>query len=196
MSPGTTTLERILDEATYQGGQSYDSLLTHSMERLRAMARQGLRDFQRLNGLLQTDDVLQEAMLRLHGSLKEVKPPNLRAYLGLASVQIRRILIDMARNLLGPQGFGKNELTGQALQRVPNRITNSVDRWIIFNDMIDRLLPEEREVVDLLFVHGMTHEEVSALLGISVSTSKRRWLAARLKLGDILLGMDGQTEQE
>lgn len=196
MSAGTTTLERLLDEATYQGGQSYDSLLTHSVERLRLMARRGLGDFHRLTGLVQTDDVLQEALLRLHGSLREVRPPNLRAYLGLASVQIRRILIDMARNLLGPQGFGKNEITGQPLHGFPNRITDSVGRWIIFNDMIDRLLPEEREVVDLLFVHAMTHEEVSSLLGISVSTSKRRWLAARLKLGDILLGIDGRKGQE
>ena len=56
--------------------------------------------------------------------------------------------------------------------------------------------PEEREVVDLLFVHGMTHEEVSVLLGISVSTSKRRWLAARLKLGEILLDMKDGTDTE
>lgn len=196
MPAGTTTLQRLLDEAAYQGGQSYDALLTHSVERLRVLARKGLRDFQRLTGLLQTDDVLQEALLRLHGSLKEVRPSSLRGYMGLASVQIRRILIDMARNLLGPQGFGKNELTGQPLQNHPNRITDSVDRWIVFNDMIDSLLPEEREVVDLLFVHGMTHEEVSTLLEISVSTSKRRWLAARMKLGNILLGMDDRTESE
>ena len=134
--------------------------------------------------------------MRLRGSLGEVRPSTLRGFMGLASIQVRRVLIDMARSLLGPQGFGKNEITGQSIQGLPNKITDSVDRWIVFNDMIDSLLPEEREVVDLLFVHGMTHEEVSVLLGISVSTSKRRWLAARLKLGEILLGMKDDTDTE
>jgi RNA polymerase sigma-70 factor (ECF subfamily) len=196
MAAGTTTLQGLLDEAAYRGGESYDALLTHSVERLRLLARNGLKDFKRLTALLETDDVLQEALIRLRGSLGEVRPSTLRGFMGLASIQVRRVLIDMARSLLGPQGFGKNEITGQSIQGLPNKITDSVDRWIVFNDMIDSLLPEEREVVDLLFVHGMTHEEVSVLLGISVSTSKRRWLAARLKLGEILLDMKDGTDTE
>lgn len=192
MSAGTTTLQRILDGITCQKGQSYEALLSHSVNRLRILAHQGLAGFKKLAGLLETDDILQEAVIRLQRSLGEVRPTTVRGYLGLASIQIRRVLIDAGRKLLGPLGFGKNEITGQPLDSFPNPISDSVLRWIAFHDMIDSLLPEEREVVDMHFVHGMTHEETSTLLGISVSTCKRRWLSARVKLGDILVDLDGK----
>ena len=73
-----------------------------------------------------------------------------------------------------------------------------MDRWICFNDLIDTLPAEEREVVDLQFVHSMTQEEVSELLGISISTVKRRWISARLKLGTLIqqLGTNENNTQD
>jgi DNA-directed RNA polymerase specialized sigma24 family protein len=43
----------------------------------------------------------------------------------------------------------------------------------------------------LLFIHEMTQEEAAGVLGVSLRTVKRRWLAARLRLGELL-----QAEQE
>jgi DNA-directed RNA polymerase specialized sigma24 family protein len=44
----------------------------------------------------------------------------------------------------------------------------------------------------------MTQEEVSELLGISLSTVKRRWISARLKLGTLIqqLGTNENNTQD
>ena len=186
MPAGTTTLQQLLDEAAFRDGSIYDKLLEHASERLRALSRKSLRGFPRLASLVQTDDVLQEALLRLHSSLNKVRPSSLRGFFGLAAIQIRRNLIDLTRHLLGPEGYGTHVRTGPISQENEPIVIEAVDRWICFNDLIDTLPAEEREVVDLQFVHSMTQEEVSELLGISLSTVKRRWISARLKLGTLI----------
>ena len=186
MPAGTTTLQQLLDEAAFRDGSIYDKLLEHASERLRALSRKSLRGFPRLASLVQTDDVLQEALLRLHSSLNKVRPSSLRGFFGLAAIQIRRNLIDLTRHLLGPEGYGTHVRTGPISQENEPIVIEAVDRWICFNDLIDTLPAEEREVVDLQFVHSMTQEEVSELLGISISTVKRRWISARLKLGTLI----------
>ncbi|NBU74378.1 MAG: sigma-70 family RNA polymerase sigma factor [Planctomycetes bacterium] len=198
MPAGTTTLQQLLDEAAFRDGSIYDKLLEHASERLRALSRKSLRGFPRLASLVQTDDVLQEALLRLHSSLNKVRPSSLRGFFGLAAIQIRRNLIDLTRHLLGPEGYGTHVRTGPISQENEPVVIEAVDRWICFNDLIDTLPAEEREVVDLQFVHSMTQEEVSELLGISLSTVKRRWISARLKLGTLIqqLGTNENNTQD
>jgi RNA polymerase sigma-70 factor (ECF subfamily) len=193
MAAGTTTLQQLLDEAAFQNGSIYDKLLEHASERLRALSRKSLRSFPRLTSLVQTDDVLQDALLRLHTSLNKVRPSSLRGFFGLAAIQIRRNLIDLTRHLLGPEGYGTHVRTGPISPENEPVVSEAVDRWICFNDLIDTLPAEEREIVDLQFVHSMTQEEVSDLLGISLSTVKRRWISARLKLGTLIQQL-GTTE--
>jgi len=193
MAAGTTTLQQLLDEAAFQNGSIYDKLLEHASERLRALSRKSLRSFPRLTSLVQTDDVLQEALLRLHTSLNKVRPSSLRGFFGLAAIQIRRNLIDLTRHLLGPEGYGTHVRTGPISPENEPVVSEAVDRWICFNDLIDTLPAEEREIVDLQFVHSMTQEEVSDLLGISLSTVKRRWISARPKLGTLIQQL-GTTE--
>jgi RNA polymerase sigma-70 factor (ECF subfamily) len=113
MPAGTTTLQQLLDEAAFRDGSIYDKLLEHASERLRALSRKSLRGFPRLASLVQTDDVLQEALLRLHSSLNKVRPSSLRGFFGLAAIQIRRNLIDLTRHLLGPEGYGTHVRTGR-----------------------------------------------------------------------------------
>jgi RNA polymerase sigma factor (sigma-70 family) len=43
---------------------------------------------------------------------------------------------------------------------------------------------EEQEVINMLFYEGFNQEETAEFLGISLSTVKRRWHAARLKLAE------------
>lgn len=52
----------------------------------------------------QTDDVFQNAAIRLRRSLKKVNPDFPRNFFGLATVDIRRTLIDLCRHHFGPQG--------------------------------------------------------------------------------------------
>jgi RNA polymerase sigma-70 factor (ECF subfamily) len=48
-------------------------------------------------------------------------------------------------------------------------------------------LPEEgRAAFDLLWFQGLTQAEAAVVLGVAEVTVRRRWLAARLRLQDLL----------
>ena len=47
---------------------------------------------------------------------------------------------------------------------------------------IEALPDKEREVVDLLYFHGMSQSDTAAILGVTERSVRRYWTAARLKL--------------
>ena len=47
---------------------------------------------------------------------------------------------------------------------------------------IEALPDKEREVVDLLYFHGLDQSEAAAILGVTERSVRRYWTAARLKL--------------
>ena len=71
----------------------------------RRLARKMLRGFPRVRRWEQTDDVLQNALVRLRRALEKTSPESVRSFFNLAAVQIRRELIDMARHYDGPAGM-------------------------------------------------------------------------------------------
>jgi RNA polymerase sigma-70 factor (ECF subfamily) len=175
-----------------------DQLIGHACERLRRLTRKMLKDYPQVKRWELTDDVLQNALVRLWRALGDVTPSSAREFLGLASLQIRRELIDLARRYYGPQGVGTNQAssadnddsaaTPRALAEKAES-TNEPSRlaiWTEFHQRIDSLPEEERAVVDLLWYQELTQEEAAMLLGISEATLKRRWRSARLRLHDLL----------
>ncbi|HEY2289441.1 MAG TPA: ECF-type sigma factor, partial [Thermoanaerobaculia bacterium] len=57
---------------------------------------------------------------------------------------------------------------------------------LVFSDAMDRLGeldPRQRQIVELKLFYGFEHQEIAELLGgISATTSKREWRAAKLWL--------------
>lgn len=190
MPAGTATLQRLLDEAAYEQPEVYDELLRHACDRLRVLARSRLRGFPGLRRWAETDDVLQNAMLRLHRCLAEVKPQTARKFFGLAALQIRRELLDLSKSVFGAEGVGANHHTDGDGAIVAGQ-GDMPTTWGRFHDLTEALPEDERQVVDLLFIHGATQEEAAAVLGVSLRTVKRRWLSARTRLGELL-----QREQD
>ena len=74
-----------------------EHLLGHACERLRRLTRKMLKGFARVKRWELTDDVLQNALLRLWTALGQVTPRSARDFYPLAAVQIRRELIDLTR---------------------------------------------------------------------------------------------------
>ena len=72
------------------------------------MAHRMMRRFPGIGRWSDTDDVLQNALIRLHRSLYVVRPESARKYYGLAAVELRRELLDLTRSLFGPEGIGTN----------------------------------------------------------------------------------------
>ena len=187
----TTTLQRLLDDASLQRNEVYDELLFRACDRLRVLAGKRLRGFPALRRWVETDDVLQQAMLRLHRSLQEVRPSTVGDFFALAGLQIRRELHDLHRHHFGPEGVGANHHTdghGKAADDVDGPLLGAADNaempvgWNRFHDLIEALPEDERAVVDCLFVSELTQEETAHVLGLSPRTVKRRWQSARIRL--------------
>jgi len=162
-------------------------IIEHTCERLRALARTMLRGYPGVHRWSETDDVLQNALIRLHRSLAEVKPQSARQFYGLASTQIRRELLDLARSQFGPEGIGKNHQTdgGMAAESVMDE-PQSIEDWTAFHEQVEGLQDEEREAFTLLWYGGLNQADAAKVLGISLATLKRRWQSARLHLHEAL----------
>jgi RNA polymerase sigma-70 factor (ECF subfamily) len=188
----------LLNQAAKGDELAYDDLLAHAADRLVRLARRMLRRYPNLRRWEQTDDVFQNAAVRLHGSLRKVKPDSVRNFYGLATLEIRRTLIDLCRRHFGPEGAAgkyESDLKGDEdhgiLQNEPDRHDpGSLELWSQFHEAVDKLPDEEREVTHLVWYGGMKQAEVATVLGVSVPTIKRRWYRARLLLYTL---MDGQV---
>ena len=184
-------LQQLLPRAVTGDAAAVDALLRHCGDRLTILTRRMLGDFQRVRRWAETDDVLQNALLRLLGALRSVKPQTPRDFFGLASLQIRRELIDLARHFYGPEGIGANhdsqgpEDASSSGPREPADVRHepaSPAQWTELHELIDGLASEEREVIGLLFYQGLSQAEAAEVLNVSVRTVQRRWHDALYKL--------------
>ena len=194
----TTRLESLLDRWRAGDESALEEIIVHSQDRLRRMASRMLAAKPHVGRWNQTDDVLQNALVRLYRSLKDLKPDSTRAFNGLAATQIRRELIDMARSLYGPEGHARHHKSdpGQADQvgnvrplfEKADPATDAIGQLEMaeFHESVGGLADEEREVFELIFYQGMTQAEVANLLEVSERTIKRRWREARLSLKRLL----------
>jgi RNA polymerase sigma-70 factor (ECF subfamily) len=184
----TTMLQGYIDKML-EGDDSYRQLLVeHAYGRLRLLVKKRMSLFPGVQRWEQTDDVLQDASLRLLKSLEAVKPRTVRDFFGLAATQIRRTLIDLARHYGGKQGMGAkhatNERRGNKGREQPDTPDATGDaetltEWTEFHQKVEELPKEQREVFDLLYYHGVTQPEAAQMLGMSERTLKRRWRETR-----------------
>jgi RNA polymerase sigma factor (sigma-70 family) len=184
-------MQRFLPGAVAGDEAALNALLRHCGERLTFLTRRMLGDYRRVRRWAETDDVLQNALLRLVAALRQVKPATSRDFLALATLQIRRELIDLARHFYGPEGLGaRHDSRGnrESHEREPvdppdaRSEPSSLAQWTELHEQIGALPEEEREVVGLLFYQGMSQNEAAEVLNISVRTLQRRWHDALCKL--------------
>lgn len=198
MPVSDTQLQLLIDKVLAGDEAARNALLDHACDRLLRLTRKMFHARPDLRRWTQTDDVLQDAMLRLHRALSDVKPESVRHFFNLAAVMIRRTLLDLAKHHLGPHGQGANHHTdgqpadddGGALHEAPDAADepSDLEGWSAFHAQVEALPDEEREVLGLLFYEGLTQEETAKVLGISLRTVKRRWQSARCRLYDAFNG--------
>ena len=119
----------------------------------------------RLRRWEQTDDVLQEALVQLHKSLRDVHPESVPQFFGLVAHAIRRTLIDLARHHFGPHGQGKHHHTdgkralsddaGDILDK-ESKEPEDLDDWTRFHEAVQALPESERVVFDLIWYDGLS----------------------------------------
>ena len=196
----TANLQLCLDRLGRGEEAARKELLELACGRLVRLTRTMLRDYSRLKRWEETDDVCQTAMMRLSRALESTTPATPRDFYRLATLQIRRELIDLARHYYGPEGEGANHATKDSLENSRGTKTPAYERadsadgptqmaaWREFHEQVDLLPEEEREVFDLVWYQGLMHTQAAELLGVSARTVKRRWQSACLKLHQLLGG--------
>ena len=165
-------------------------MIGYAADRLRDLAH-AILQADRLRRWEQSDDLLQQTLLRLNRRLDTCQVDNVQAFLRLAALEMRRALIDFARHYFGPQGLGTHhdsrdyESSGRALRVFDCSDTTRASRHDQIRHLyeaMDDLAEDEKEVVDLLWIHGLSQVDAAALLGVSTKTIARRWARARLQL--------------
>ena len=196
----TVQIQGWLDRLRAGDESARKELLNCACERLSRLTRKMLRGYPRLKRWEQTDDVLQNAAVRLYRALGQVKPASAPDFFRLAALNIRRELLDLAKHYYGPQGRGarhatvdhrRQDASGTPAAHEPPDAGGGPERlaaWTEFHQQIERLPDEEREIFDLLWYQGLSQAEAASLLNVSERTIKRRWQSARLKLHEALHG--------
>jgi RNA polymerase sigma factor (sigma-70 family) len=169
----TTKLQHWLDLMRKGDDRGRTELCSHACERLRLLTRRMLRGYPLVRRWEQTDDVLQNAMLRLYRALADVTPDSLRHFYNLAALQIRRELLDLARHHARIDDGEKRAAEPADEDGEPSSLVHS---------QVDALPDDEREVFALVWYHDLSLAEAAGVLGVSVRTVIRRWQAARIRL--------------
>lgn len=145
----------------------------------------------------ETAGVVNEAYNRLKTAIEEVRPPTVKAFMGLAAKKIREVLLDRVRQIDGrgkeprpkavPLAGNDSTVTLGVPQLADTDAGGSRNQLALdLLDAIGKLPDEEREVVELIFFHGYSQPEVGEIIGVHEDTVKRRWARARVKLADHL----------
>jgi RNA polymerase sigma factor (sigma-70 family) len=189
--PGTTTVqvEHWLDRLRSGDQAARNLLLEQASRRLQKLATKMLRGYPRVGRWEQSDDVLQNALVRLNRALLDTTPESVRHFFNLAALEIRRELLDLAKHYSGPQGHDANyDTVGSDVERftsLPAATESSepatLEEWSRFHRQVELLPEEEREVFNLLWYEELTQPEAAAVLEISERTVARRWASCRLK---------------
>lgn len=208
MTDTTIGVQLCLDRLRRGDLSARDEIIAIACNRLTILARKMLNDYGRLRKYEQTDDISQNAMIRLHKALQDVQPETAVEFFGLAAHKMRQVLHDEVRFFFGrkrdqddgaprmPDNSPAHAISGQHAEDSTDggRFENAdqthdpaaLAQWTEFHSAVESLPPKERQIVDLLFYHGLSQIEAATMLQIDPSTAKRRWRSARLKLYDLL----------
>jgi RNA polymerase sigma factor (sigma-70 family) len=201
MSEATVGIERCIVQLQAGDTSVRGELLNYAYDRLSRMTRKMKDQYDRVGRWEQTDDILQNASLRLYEALHRAQITDTRHFFRLAALQIRRELIDMCRHYHGPHGLGANHFTqcrpaaaeASVQPQLYDRAEVSQDprkmqEWADFHVAVQDLPQREREIVDLLWYHQLSQEAAAKLLDISPRHVKRLWRSAKLLLYERLQG--------
>ena len=193
-SENSAEINRWLQRLRDGDASARQDLIHTAQNRLIRLARKMLGDFPRVRRWEETDDVFQNAVIRLCRSLDHVIPDSASALISLAARDTRCALIDLARHYYGPQGHGANHhsagdsssLTPLADPADDTHDPTSLAYWSEFHHRVQDLPPEQQQVMDLVWYHGLSQAEAADLLNISERTLQRRWRQVCLSLHEAM----------
>lgn len=160
--------------------QEIDSLLPTIYNDLKRLARiQRSRVYSKKN--LGTRSIVHEAYLNIIKNQPEIE--NSQQLLYYTSISMRNIIIDNARSWQAKKRGGNN--IDLSLEQVELISAKRSDELINLDEALKQLKKDNKRMVDIVtcrFFGGLTQEETSKALNISVATIKREWTLAKALL--------------
>ncbi len=178
MDPLTGEVTRILGDLRAGKKDAEAQLLTLLYGELRRLAASYLRR-ERPDHTLQPTALVHEAYLRLVEQ-PEQNWQNRAHFLGVSAHVMRQILVDHARKRHAAKRGGREQPFTLDEALLPG--TQRPEELVALDEALCRLETfdaRQSRVVELRFFGGLTEEEISHILGISVRTIKRDWNVAR-----------------
>jgi RNA polymerase sigma factor (TIGR02999 family) len=142
------------------------------------MAGRQLRK-ERPDHTLNATALVHEAYLKLVDQ-KKVNWQNRAHFFGIASLAMRRILINYAQMHIAEKRGGNNILVTFDDSATPRE--TRAEELIVLDEALQRLEQfnkRQAKVVEYRFFGGLTQEEIAAVLDVSVPTVRRDWRLAR-----------------
>ena len=135
----------------------YEELIECYYPRLHAYASRMIGSYPSVRRWEQTDDVVQLSMLRLLRAIESSPPKSELHFFHLASLQVRRLLIDLSRTFSGPNGVQTNHRTHHGRVDLYEDLAIeegakadlTLQQWEAFHRCVDDLPPVYREIFDL-----------------------------------------------
>lgn len=177
----TIVIQRHLDalanaEGDADPGPIISTLLGRSARRLQGLCAAMLRrSYPRLTRPplgLQADEMLGAVVERLLQALREARPQTVRGFFALASRHMRWELNDLARRLDARQVPVAIHAVDVAAPSDSGSGLGTDARRLL--EALEALPEDEREALDLVQIHGMTHAEAAEILGVATKTVQRR----------------------
>ncbi len=196
-SSTTTAIQELLIRFAAGDAAAKNALVERAYARLVVLARGQLRRFPKIRAEEETVAVFNESYKQLTKALDDVRPTTVRAFFGLAALQMRRVLLDLVRHgnrggeprpvVTGGLGGPAESGDGGAIDvgKPDPGVSKAGAREDILT-ALEKLPDDEREVVDLIFFNELTQAEAAEVLGVHEDTVKRRWARARVKLATLL----------
>ena len=198
LMPPSDKIKVLIERSNVGDDSARRELFDLIYDRFQGFARKMLRGFPGVKRWEQTDDVWQNAGLKLWQSLERVHLKDTRHFHALAAMHVRRELIELTRHYFGPLGLGANAASeppaGQGDKISPLAPDDQTDTyeagqlaiWTEFHSKVEQLPPEEREIFDLIWYQGLPQADAAEIIGVSTRTVKRRWQSARLHLSTMM----------
>ena len=178
MSEQGNEITALLAEVEAGNVSAVDAIIPYIYDDLQKRAHSYLQS-ERGNHTLNTTALVHEAYLKLIGQ-SQVSWKNRAHFFGVASIAMRRILINYAKQKkAAKRGGGVVAVT--LMEDFVIKDARS-DELIALDEAMERLTMinnRHGKIVEMRFFGGLNHEEIAAVLGVSVPTVRRDWRIAR-----------------
>lgn len=169
---------RWLEEWSAGNRESLPELMAAVQGELRSLAARHLAR-ERPGHTLQPTALVNEAFLRLIDQRAQGYESR-RHFLGIASLAMRRVLLEHARARLAEKRGGALERV--TLFEVPSALDETPEALVALDQALARFAeidPEGARIVELRWFAGLDVQAAADVLGVSTRTVERGWRAAR-----------------